>query len=66
MEKTIHIDGMHCASCEKLLRMALEEISGVQVKSISHASGEAKIEMKDDNALAAIKKAVEAEGYKIQ
>jgi copper chaperone CopZ len=65
MEKTIRIRGMHCASCEKLLKMALEEVEGVKVKTISHSSGEAKVEMKDAGALAAVKKAVEAEGYQV-
>ena len=65
METTIHINGMHCASCEKLLKMAIEGVPGVQVKSISHASGEARLAMPGSNELPAVRKAVEAEGYKV-
>ena len=63
MEKTIRIGKMHCASCEKLLKMAIEDVPGVSVKSISHTKGEAKLEMKDAGAMAAVKKVIEMEGY---
>ena len=66
MEKTIRIGKMHCASCEKLLKMAIEEVPGVSVKAISHAKGEAKIEMADAGSWTAVKKAIEAEGYTAQ
>ena len=65
MEKTIHIGGMHCPSCEKLLKMAIEEVPGAKVKHIAHAAGEARIEIKDEKSMANIRKAIESEGYKL-
>jgi Cu+-exporting ATPase len=65
METNIKISGMHCASCEKLLKMAIEGVPGVQVKSISHASGSARIAMPSEKEMTAVKKAVEDEGYKV-
>ncbi|VVB56613.1 Heavy-metal-associated domain protein [uncultured archaeon] len=66
MEKTIRIGKMHCESCEKLLKMAMEDVPGVQVKSISHQKGEAVVQMKDALSWPAVKKAIEAEGYTVQ
>ena len=65
METNIKISGMHCASCEKLLKMAIEGVPGVQVKSISHATGSARIAMPGEKEIAAVKKAIEEEGYKV-
>ncbi|VVC01131.1 Heavy-metal-associated domain protein [uncultured archaeon] len=65
METTLHISGMHCTSCEKLIRMALEEVPGVKVKAISYAKGEVRFEMKDEKGMSEIRKAIEAEGYKL-
>ena len=65
MEKTMRIGGMHCESCEKLLKMAMEEVKGVSVKRISYAKGEAALEIKDEKSWPAVKKAIESEGYHV-
>ncbi len=64
MESKIRISGMHCASCEKILTMAVDEVEGAKMLKIDHKSGEAKVEAKDAETLAKVKKAIEAEGYK--
>ena len=66
MEKAIKISGMHCSSCEKMVAMALEDVEGVKLLSISSNKGEAKLQVENDAALALAKKAIEAEGYKIK
>jgi len=66
MEKKLKISGMHCMSCEKLVRMAVEESPGVMVVSISHKTGDAVISINDEKNFASVKKAIEAEGYKVQ
>lgn len=65
MESRLKISGMHCASCEKVLAMAVDDVAGAKMLKIDHKNGEAKVEVKDAATLAQVKKAIEAEGYKI-
>ncbi len=44
MKQTLHINGMHCKSCEILIKQSLNEIDGCTVKSISHKTGMCEIE----------------------
>src|SRR3989339_439503 len=67
MEKIIlNISGMHCASCEKIISLELQEVPGVESVKIDYQSGEAVIEatpgVDKDAIVAAIKKA----GYDAQ
>lgn len=66
MEKIkLKIKGMHCPSCEMLIKDALEEI-GVKNSKIDSKTGEAEIEFDDKKlTLEKIKKTIEKEGYKI-
>lgn len=64
MKKTIKTKGMHCSSCEILLREAIEEV-GIKVISANHAKNEIVVDVKDENALPTVKKAIEKEGYKV-
>jgi copper chaperone CopZ len=64
MKKTIKVKGMHCGSCEVLLKEAIEE-NGIHVHSASTPKGEVVVELKDEKEMAAVKKAIEKEGYHI-
>ncbi len=64
MKKTIKVNGMHCNSCEILLKEAIEE-NGIKVISADHQKGEIVVDMKNENEIAAIRKAVEKEGYSL-
>ena len=64
MKKVLKIKGMHCSSCEILLREAIEE-KGIGVISASHSKGEIVVEMKNDSQMKAIQAAVEKEGYSL-
>ncbi|MEK6902567.1 MAG: heavy-metal-associated domain-containing protein [archaeon] len=64
MKKTLKINGMHCNSCEILLKEAIEE-NGTKVISADHRKGEIIVDMKSENELIAIRKAVEKEGYSL-
>ncbi len=64
MKKNVKVNGMHCSSCEILLREAIEE-AGVKVVSANHAKGEIVVDMKDENEISKVKKAIEKEGYKM-
>lgn len=65
MEKTFKVTGMHCASCEMLIKDDLEDI-GVKVKEISYKSGELKVEFDNKKVTEVkIKTIIENEGYKV-
>ena len=63
---TIHIEGMHCGSCEALVREALEELDSVESVDVSHSRGTAKI-VYDESAVSpeTLKAAVEQQGYAV-
>ncbi len=62
MKKTLKIKGMHCPSCEILLKEAIEE-AGTKVVSANHTKGEIVVDLKKDVEMTAVKKAIEIEGY---
>ena len=61
---TITVDGMHCGSCETLVRDALEELDGVSEADVSHSAGTVVV-VYDENTVSpeALKAAIEEEGY---
>jgi copper chaperone CopZ len=60
------VGGMHCPSCEMLLKDSLED-AGAKVLDVSHKKGTAIVEY-DENRLdeAAIKSIVKREGYEVK
>lgn len=48
MKKTIKINGMHCASCSKIIKMELKD--KVNSISVSHETGQAVIDF-DENKI---------------
>lgn len=65
MEKTIKIEGMMCHHCEMHVQNALEAIEGVSKAEASHEKGEAKVTLTKDVDNETLKKAVEAQEYKV-
>ncbi|MEW6721758.1 MAG: heavy metal-associated domain-containing protein [Candidatus Micrarchaeota archaeon] len=65
MEKMIKVGGMHCKSCEILLTDSISEIEGVEKVSADHKGGTVSVSVKDDAALAEVKKTIEKEGYRV-
>ncbi len=53
---------MHCASCEILLKEAIEEL-GVKVVSANHKKGEVIVELQNEAKMSAIKNVIQKEGY---
>lgn len=63
---TIEIKGMHCKSCEMLIEEALSGL-GVAKCTVDSSEGVAVLEFDEKKVdLAKIKKAIEAEGYKVK
>ncbi|MFH0927556.1 MAG: heavy metal-associated domain-containing protein [Candidatus Micrarchaeota archaeon] len=66
MIHNLKISGMHCASCEKMVKMSVEEIDGAKLISISSKTGEAKVELKDGSLLSKVKAAINGAGYQVR
>ncbi len=65
MEKTLKIEGMMCPHCEMRVKNALEAVPGVTEAVPSHTAGSAVVTLERDVDMAALKKAVEDQGYKV-
>jgi Cu+-exporting ATPase len=67
MEKIIlKISGMHCASCEKIIGMELNEVEGIETVKVNHQTGEAIIEARSGTDKNAVLDAVKKAGYEAQ
>lgn len=65
MEKVIEIKGMMCGHCEAHVKKALEALEGVASAEASHEKGTAVVQLSGSVDDAALKKAVEEEGYEV-
>lgn len=65
MEKTMKIDGMMCDRCSGRVRKALEAVEGVEEALVSHENGTATIKCADSVTDAALKEAVENQGFDV-
>ena len=66
MKKTLKIEGMMCANCERHVVKALEALPGVVSANASHADGSASLELSAEVSDSDLRKAVEEEaGYKL-
>jgi len=61
----IEIKGMHCPSCEMLIKDSLED-AGVKNIKISYVTGKAEIEFNENKIdIQKIKKIIKEEGYEV-
>ena len=58
------VSGMHCASCEKILKMEIGELAGVKAVKADAVKGIVEVEG-DKFDVAAVKKAITQSGYKV-
>ena len=65
MEKVIEIKGMMCGHCEAHVKKALEALDGIASAEASHEKGTAVVQLSGSVDDAALKKAVEEEGYEV-
>ncbi len=67
MKTTITINGMHCNSCEMLIKDVLEETNGVTSANVSKAHNHAVVEFDETKvSREQICKLIEAENYKVE
>lgn len=62
MKHILHINGMHCKSCEMLIKQSLHEVKGCSVQSIFHKTGTCEIEY-DQNEFSEIENTINNAGY---
>lgn len=62
MKKTLYINGMHCKSCELLIKNRLNDLPWCAVKSISHKTGSCEIDY-NQNDLSGIESVINTAGY---
>ena len=65
MEKTLKIEGMMCGHCSGRVQKALEALPQVAQAEVSHETGTAVVKLSAPVDDAALKKAVEDQGYKV-
>lgn len=59
--------GMHCSSCEMLVKDALEDLDGVKKVEASHKSGVIAIDFDDAKVdISKIKETIKKEGYEVE
>ena len=65
MEKTLKIEGMMCPRCEAHVKKALEAVEGVASATADHTTDTAVVTLSAPVDNAALKAAVEADGYTV-
>ena len=59
--------GMHCPSCEILVKDSLEESEGVNKADVNHKSGEVKVNFNESKIKESkIKEIINKEGYEVE
>jgi len=67
LKAILKVDGMHCKSCEMLIKDALEETEGIRKAEPSQAKGSVSVEYdekKIDEPM--IKKIIKEQGYEVK
>jgi copper chaperone CopZ len=62
----LKITGMHCSSCEKIIQMDLEDVSGVIESEINSKTGTGLVRVEDSMLPEAIIKVIGDAGYKAE
>ncbi len=65
-KKLFQIAGMHCKSCELMIRESIEEIDGCRVESISSKTGKLVLECSKVVPESHIREAIHEAGYSLQ
>jgi len=65
MKTVLRIEGMSCAHCVQHVKEALEAVAGVKSAEVNLSNKSAEVEHEDKVNLAALRAAVEEEGYEV-
>jgi copper chaperone CopZ len=62
----VKVKGMHCPSCEELIKDGVRALAGIQDITVSHRTGAVKVAFDDKKTnAAAIRSAIKQEGYEV-
>ena len=59
----LKLSGLHCSSCETLIREALSGLAGVRGVSVDASTGECRVEADEGTSTTAIEAAIKDLGY---
>ena len=62
MQTKLHVSGMHCSSCKKLIESVCSEIEGVESCSVNYETGEMVIDHTDSANLEKLKEEIRSLG----
>ena len=66
MKTNLKVHGMHCSSCEVLVKEALNELKGMTSVKVSAAKGEVSVDFDEtQTSIEEVKKIIKKEGYKV-
>ena len=67
MKITLNVEGMHCKSCEILIKSELDDIEGIEKSSVSQEKGIVEVEY-DENKVDKMKiiETIKKEGFRIR
>ena len=66
MKKTIQTSGMHCKSCEMLIKQSIKDLwKSVKVLSLSHKTGKLEVEISDEADEEKVYRAIQGAGFSI-
>ena len=66
MNIKIAVKGMHCKSCEVLIKDSLQELEGVKEVNVDHKKGYVEVSFDEKRiSMDVIKTAIMKEGYKV-
>ena len=63
---TLHIHGMHCASCEVLIERRLKKLPGIETVHVNHVTGYAEITHSQPLNLETLNNAIKNDGYTVE
>lgn len=64
-QTTLTVEGMHCPSCEMRVKIALEDLPGVQEATASHENNSVEIVFDESADQSQFAPAIEAEGFQV-
>ncbi|MDP2630199.1 MAG: cation transporter [Candidatus Uhrbacteria bacterium] len=62
MTKTLHIKGMHCASCKDVIEDICHDVVGIASCNVNTENGEVAVDYEHEDNLVELKKEIDALG----
>lgn len=66
MKKTFTVEGMHCSSCEEIIKDSLADLPGITHSEVSSKKGIVCVEFDHRTNEGKIREIIEKEGYEVR